>query len=362
MMKKVLFIDRDGTIIKEPADEQIDSYEKLEFLPGVIGALAQISRQTDYQLVMVTNQDGLGTASFSEADFWPVHNLMLRILKAEGIEFDEILIDRSFPADKAPTRKPETGLLTHYLKGNYDLSQSFVIGDRKSDVQLAQNLGAKAIFMGSGDDAAVLSSSSWQEIEQFLTGQPRIASYRRKTSETDIDLQLNLDGKGQADIHTGLGFFDHMLEQIARHGNLDLKVQVRGDLEIDEHHTIEDVGLALGSVFAEALGSKKGIERYGFVLPMDESKAEVSLDFGGRPWLIWEADFQREMIGQVPTEMFEHFFKSFSDTAACNLHIKARGKNEHHKIEGIFKAFARAIKRAKNKTAEGEIPSTKGSL
>ncbi len=363
-MKKVLFIDRDGTLVIEPPiDYQLDSLEKLEFYPGVFQYLTKIVTELDYKLVMVTNQDGLGTDSFPENTFWPAHNKMLQAFKNEGIEFDEILIDRSFPADNAPTRKPRTGLLTHYMKGDYDLANSYVLGDRKTDIQLAENLGAKGIFLSDEDyPTAALCTKSWKAIYQFLKGQPRTSEVIRKTKETDILIRLNLDGEGKSSLSTGLGFFDHMLQQIARHGNMDLEVKVKGDLEIDEHHTIEDVAIALGESFLLALGSKKGIERYGFLLPMDDCLAQVAIDFGGRPWLVWEADFKREMIGKMPTEMFMHFFKSFSDNAKCNLNIKSEGDNEHHKIESIFKAFAKAIRNAVAKTTNYAIPSTKGSL
>ncbi len=361
-MKKVLFIDRDGTLILEPTDKQIDSFEKLEFYPGAISNLARIAKQLDYELVMVSNQDGLGTDSFPEDTFWPVHNLMMKTLEGEGIRFAEVLIDRSFPADNAPTRKPRTGLLTHFIKGNYDLKNSFVIGDRKTDVELAENLGAKAIFIFNEKTDCSLTTTSWDEIYRFLKTQPRVGSIHRKTSETDIKVELNLDGSGKSSMETGLGFFDHMLEQLAKHGNMDLSVKVAGDLHIDEHHTIEDVALALGEAFDHALGSRKGIQRYGFLLPMDDCLAQVAIDFGGRPWCVWEANFQREKIGEMPTEMFSHFFKSFSDKARCNLNIKAEGQNEHHKIEAIFKAWARAIRMAVSQTEDGAMPSTKGVL
>lgn len=361
-MKKVLFIDRDGTIIKEPADEQIDSIEKLEFLPGVLSNLGRIAKELDYRLVMVTNQDGLGTDSFPEETFWPAHNCMLRTLESEGIVFDEILIDRSFPADHAPTRKPRTGLLTHYLKGDFDLAQSYVIGDRASDVELAENLRAKAIRIGEQpEQGAALTTQDWSAIYRFLKGQDRIGRVTRNTSETQIDVTVNLDG-GPTKINTGLGFFDHMLEQLSRHGNIGVEVSVQGDLHIDEHHTIEDTALALGQAFDQALGARKGIQRYGFLLPMDDCLAQVAIDFGGRPWLVWAADFKREKVGDMPTEMFMHFFKSFSDTARCNLNIRAEGDNEHHKIEAIFKAWARAIRMAVQRTDDGSLPSTKGVL
>jgi imidazoleglycerol-phosphate dehydratase/histidinol-phosphatase len=361
-MRKVLFIDRDGTIILEPEDQQIDSFEKLAFYPGAISTLARIAKELDYTLVMVTNQDGLGTASFPEDTFWPAHNLMMGILESEGIRFSEVLIDKSLPADNAPTRKPGTVLLTHYIKGDYDLKNSYVIGDRLTDVQLAKNLGSQAIFIGKDKADCVLTTTSWAEIFAFLKGQPRTAIVHRKTNETDIRVELNLDGGGKADISTGLGFFDHMLEQLARHGKMGLTVRVSGDLHIDEHHTIEDVGLALGEAFDRALGSRKGIQRYGFLLPMDDCLAQVAIDFGGRPWSVWEAEFKREKIGEMPTEMFSHFFKSFSDKARCNLNIKAEGQNEHHKIEAIFKAWAKAIAMAVSPTDDGNLPSTKGLL
>ncbi|MFT4061693.1 MAG: bifunctional histidinol-phosphatase/imidazoleglycerol-phosphate dehydratase HisB [Edaphocola sp.] len=361
--KKVLFIDRDGTLIIEPPEDfQVDSLEKLEFYPGVFTWLGRIARELDYELVMVTNQDGLGTDSFPENTFWPAHDKMLAGLKNEGILFSEILIDRSFPHENNPNRKPGTGMLAHYLKGNYDLANSYVIGDRLTDVQLAKNMGTKAIYMGHESSDAAFSTQSWQAIYEYLGSQPRTATVRRNTNETKINVRINLDGSGKANIHTGLGFFDHMLEQIAKHGQMDLAIEVDGDVHIDEHHTVEDTALALGSAFLQALGSKKGIERYGFLLPMDDCLAQVAIDFGGRPWLVWEAQFNREKIGEMPTEMFYHFFKSFSDTARCNLNIKAEGNNEHHKIEAIFKAFAKVIKMAVSRTGNFSIPSTKGVL
>lgn len=363
-MKKVLFIDRDGTLIVEPPqDYQVDSLEKLEFCPKVFRNLAKIDRELDYELVMVTNQDGLGTSSFPEDSFWPAQNKMIQAFKNEGIEFSEILIDKSFPEEKLPSRKPGTALLTHYIKGDYDLENSYVIGDRNSDVQLAENLGAKAIcFNEKPHEKAVLSTADWNTIYTFLSSQPRQAETIRQTNETEIYLALNLDGSGKNSISTGLGFYDHMLQQIAKHGKMDLNLKVKGDLSVDEHHTMEDTALVLGETFVKALGRKKGIERYGFTLPMDDSLAQVALDFGGRPWIVWEAGFQREMIGEVPTEMFFHFFKSFSDAAKCNLNIKAEGTNEHHKIEAIFKAFARSLKMAVQKSGDFSIPSTKGVL
>lgn len=371
-MKKVLFIDRDGVLIVEPADQQIDSLEKLEFVPGVFTWLGKIASETDYELVMVTNQDGLGTSSFPEETFWPAHNKLLNALKNEGIVFSKIFIDKSFSHENKPTRKPGTAMLTEFFNESYDLKNSFVIGDRLTDVQLAKNLGAKGILMNDGrlkeqlnlqqlDDTCVLMTIQWKDIYTFLTKPNRSASVKRTTKETDIDIKLNLDGTGKANIHTGLAFFDHMLDQLARHGNVDLDIQVKGDLHIDEHHTIEDTALALGEAFLKALGDKRGIERYGFCLPMDDCLAQVALDFGGRPWLVWDAEFKREKIGEMPTEMFLHFFKSFSDTSKSNLNIKAEGTNEHHKIEAIFKAFAKAIKMAVKK--EGNLlPSTKGTL
>lgn len=362
-MKKILFIDRDGTLILEPKDEQIDSFAKLEFYPQVFQYLSRIAKELEYELVMVTNQDGLGTDSYPEETFWPVHNFILKAFENEGVKFSEILIDRSFPQENLPTRKPGTSMLTHYLKGSYDMEHSYVIGDRKTDVQLAKNLGCKAVYLNvdKAEDAD-LCTSGWAEIYTFLKSQPRKGTVERKTSETDIFVEVNLDGTGKSAVSTGLGFFDHMLEQIARHGNLDLTIRVNGDLHIDEHHTIEDVGIALGEAFTQSLGKKKGIERYGFLLPMDDCLAQVALDFGGRTWLVWNVDFKREKIGDVPTEMFVHFFKSFSDNAKCNLNIKAEGENEHHKIEAIFKAFAKAIKMAVKRNENQGIPSTKGVL
>ena len=362
-MKKVLFIDRDGTIIEEPADEQVDSFDKMVFLPGAITCLSKIARETDYELVLVSNQDGLGTASYPEDTFWPVQNLMIRTLKGEGVEFREIFIDKTRPEDNAPTRKPGTAMLVQYLAKGIDMDSSYVIGDRLTDIQLAKNLGCKAIFINndSSPDAA-LCTTDWNEIYSFLKRLPRTATVKRETSETRIGIKLNLDGTGKSSIHTGLGFFDHMLEQIARHGNVDLEIKAEGDLSVDEHHTVEDVALSLGEAFLRALGGKKGIERYSFILPMDDCLAEVALDFGGRPWLIWEAEFKREKIGEIPTELFFHFFKSFSDSAKCNLNIKAGGDNEHHKIEAIFKAFSKAIKMAARQTDNFNLPSTKGAL
>ena len=364
-MKKVLFIDRDGTIIREPDDEQIDSLEKLEFIPKVLSNLRKIAEETDYRLVMVTNQDGLGTESFPEDAFWPAHRKMLSILEGEGIHFDEILIDRTFEHDNAPTRKPGTALLTHYLEGDYNLAQSFVIGDRLSDVQLAKNLGTQAIFLSTNSsDEATLSTSDWDEIYRHLRLPVRTAQVVRTTKETDIRVLLTLDGQGTTHVDTGLGFFDHMLDQLGKHSGADLQVKVDGDLHIDEHHTIEDTALALGEAYSQAIGDKKGIARYGFLLPMDDALAQVAIDFSGRPWLVWEAEFRREKVGDMPTEMFFHFFKSFSDAAKCNLNMQAQGDNEHHKIEALFKAFAKSIKMAVQRDVKNPdaLPSTKGVL
>lgn len=372
-MQRLLFIDRDGTLIVEPQpDQQVDSLEKLEFLPGVVFALARIVRELDYELVLVTNQDGLGTASFPEETFWPAQQKMIQLFENEGIVFRSVHIDRSFPKDNLPTRKPGAAMLTAYLEGSFDLANSYVIGDRLTDVQLAKNLGAQAIFLRNQDDPAgrekdiTLVADHWEQIYQFLKLPPRRVQHRRTTRETDLVVELNLDGAGRSDIHTGLGFFDHMLDQLARHGGLDLSVSATGDLHIDEHHTIEDTALALGEAFALALGDKRGLERYGnaeYDVPMDDALARVALDFGGRPWLVWNASFQREKIGEMPTEMFFHFFKSFSDAARCNLNICVEGQNEHHKIEAIFKAWARAIKMAVRRDPNSrELPSTKGVL
>jgi imidazoleglycerol-phosphate dehydratase/histidinol-phosphatase len=371
-MKRALFIDRDGTLILEPPDEQIDSLEKLEFYPGVFHGLGKIARQLDYELVMITNQDGLGTDRFPESTFWPAHQKMMRALEGEGIKFSEVLIDRSFPHENRPTRKPGTGLLTSYLTGDYDLSQSYVIGDRITDIQLAKNIGAKGILINNGSLEATLQkaglegdcskiTTSWDDIYRVVLGE-RLAYVKRTTKETDIHVVINLDGSGQSKVATGLGFFDHMLDQIAKHGQIDLQISVKGDLHIDEHHTIEDTALALGEAFGKALGNKIGLERYGFLLPMDDCLAQVAIDFGGRPWLVWEADFKREKIGEMPTEMFYHFFKSFTDTARCNLNIQAQGSNEHHKIEAIFKGFAKAIRQAIKRNDSNQLPSTKGTL
>jgi imidazoleglycerol-phosphate dehydratase/histidinol-phosphatase len=377
-MKPVLFIDRDGTLIKEPADEQIDSFEKLEFYPKVFQYLSKIAKELNFEIVMITNQDGLGTDVYPEDTFWPVHNFVIKSFEAEGVVFKEQFIDRTFAKDNAPTRKPNTGLLTKYFRRDYDLANSFVIGDRLTDVELAKNLGAKGIFINDNtnlgtDEVTVtnselepfiaLETNDWEEIYRFLKATERIGSIERNTNETKIKIDLNLDGTGKSNIDTGIAFFDHMLDQIARHGQLDLNIKVDGDLEVDEHHTIEDTAIALGEVFATTLGNKLGIERYGFCLPMDDCLAQVAIDFGGRNWLVWEADFKREMIGKMPTEMFYHFFKSFTDGAKCNLNIKVEGKNEHHKIEAIFKAFAKAVKMAVKQDVDKMIlPSTKGVL
>lgn len=363
MAKKVLFIDRDGTLIKEPADFQIDSFDKLVFVPHMISSLARIARELDFELVMVSNQDGLGTGSFPEDTFHPVQNFILDVLKNEGVVFADIFIDRSFEHENLPTRKPGTAMLGKYVHGNYDLAGSYVIGDRITDVQLAENLGARSIFIGSNAPAqATFATEDWQLIYSYLKSVPRKSSVSRKTTETEISIELNLDGQGKASIQTGLGFFDHMLHQLARHGGMDLSVAVKGDLNIDEHHTVEDTAIVLGEAFLKALGSAKAIERYAFVLPMDDCLAQVAVDLGGRPWLAWDARFSREKIGDVPTEMFSHFFKTFSDHARCNLNIKADGDNEHHKIESIFKAFARSLKGAVTRTENFTIPSTKGTL
>jgi imidazoleglycerol-phosphate dehydratase/histidinol-phosphatase len=377
-MKSVLFIDRDGTLIREPADEQIDSFEKLDFYPKVFQCLSKIAKELNFEIVMITNQDGLGTEVYPEDTFWPVHNFVVKTFEQEGVLFKEQFIDRTFAKDNAPTRKPNTGLLTKYFSEDYDLANSFVIGDRLTDVELAKNLGAKGIFINDNtnlgtdeltvsnnelQDYISLETNDWEAIYRFLKTSERIGSIERNTNETKIKIDLNLDGTGKSTIDTGIAFFDHMLDQIARHGQLDLDIKVNGDLQVDEHHTIEDTAIALGEVFATTLGNKLGIERYGFSLPMDDCLAQVAIDFGGRNWLVWDADFQREMIGKMPTEMFYHFFKSFTDGAKCNLNIKVEGTNEHHKIEAIFKAFAKAIKMAVKQDVEKMIlPSTKGML
>ena len=381
MAKRVLFIDRDGTLIYEaPPTYQLDSFDKLTFYPDVFKYLRRIVEELDYELVMITNQDGLGAPIFPEATFWPLQDFIIKSMENEGIKFGEVLIDRTFPAENAPTRKPGIGMLEKYFdKSEYDLEHSFVIGDRLTDIQLAKNLGAKGIWMNAEPDlgatdiamdlaglrrnTVALESTSWQKIYEFLKLGLRVVSHERNTKETKIAIQLNLDGSGKGNINTGLGFFDHMLDQIARHGNIDLSIQTIGDLHIDEHHTIEDTGIALGEAFAKGLADKHGLERYGFCLPMDDCEAHASIDFGGRNWIVWEAEFSREKIGEMPTEIFYHFFKSFSDAAKCNLNIKATGQNEHHKIEAIFKAFAKAIKMAvKRDPLKNFLPSTKGTL
>lgn len=357
MKKQILFIDRDGTLIEEPEDEQIDSFGKLKFTRGVFRNLGFIRSNLDFEFVMVSNQDGLGTSSFPEDTFWPVHNFILQTLESEGITFDEILIDRHFPEDNAPTRKPQTGLVNKYIDNpDYDIEHSYVIGDRETDALFAQNIGCKSLILGK-------NGITWDKIAELLFAGERIAEVKRTTKETDIYIKLNLDGNGQCDIHTGLGFFDHMLEQIGKHGMMDLTIHTKGDLDVDEHHTIEDTALALGECISKALGDKRGIERYGYCLPMDDCLCQVALDFGGRPWLVWDAEFHREKVGEMPTEMFLHFFKSLSDAAHMNLNIKAEGENEHHKIEGIFKALARSLKMAVHRDIyHYELPSTKGTL
>jgi len=377
-MKKVLFIDRDGTLVKEPGDYQLDALEKLAFYPEVFMYLGRIQRELDFELVMVTNQDGLGTDRFPEATFWPTQEFVIKAFENEGIRFSEICIDRSFPEENLPTRKPGTGMLTAYMENaDYDLSKSFVIGDRLTDMEMAANLGSKGIFLTKNialgaeevqsneraEQAIACRTEDWKDIYAFLKLIPRTVERQRKTNETDIQIKLQIDGSGQSKIHTGIAFFDHMLDQLARHGGMDIELSVHGDLEVDEHHTIEDTAIVLGEAFGAALQDKLGMERYGFCLPMDDCLAQVAIDFGGRNWLVWEADFKREMIGGMPTEMFFHFFKSFSDGAKANLNIKAEGSNEHHKIEAIFKAFAKAIKVAVRRDPDKMIlPSTKGSL
>ncbi|MCX2451385.1 bifunctional histidinol-phosphatase/imidazoleglycerol-phosphate dehydratase HisB [Pedobacter sp. PLR] len=377
-MKKVLFIDRDGTLINEPPDEQIDSFEKLEFYPRSLYYLSKIARELDYELVMVTNQDGLGTDSHPEVNFWPVHNFVMSTFANEGVVFNEVIIDKTFAHENAPTRKPNIGLLQHFLTADYDLKNSFVIGDRINDIILAKNLGAKAIWLCNNlqlganenldkiealNEYIALKTQNWEDIYTMLKAGTRTIHHERNTNETKISIDIDLDGTGKAEISTGLNFFDHMLDQIARHGSIDLKIKTNGDLHIDEHHTIEDTGIALGEAFAKAIGNKLGLERYGFCLPMDDCLAQAAIDFGGRSWIVWDAEFKREKVGDMPTEMFYHFFKSFSDAAKCNLNIKAEGENEHHKIEAIFKAFAKAIKMAIKRDAEKLVlPSTKGVL
>jgi imidazoleglycerol-phosphate dehydratase / histidinol-phosphatase len=378
MKKRVLFIDRDGTLIKEPVDEQIDAFDKLIFYPKVFQYMSKICKELDFEIVMITNQDGLGTEIYPENSFWPVHDFVIDAFKNEGVVFDEQFIDRTFAKENAPTRKPNTGLLTKYFSEDYDLENSFIIGDRLTDIELAKNLNAKGIYINDNTNLGTneitvkreelnnyiaLETNDWEEIYRFLKVKERTGSIKRNTNETKIEIDLNLDGTGKSNIDTGLAFFDHMLDQIARHGQLDLNIKVNGDLEVDEHHTIEDTAIALGELFNKVLSSKLGIERYGFCLPMDDCLAQVAIDFGGRNWLVWEANFKREMIGKMPTEMFLHFFKSFTDGAKCNLNIKAEGTNEHHKIEAIFKAFAKAIKMAVKRDVEKMIlPSTKGML
>ncbi len=372
-MKTALFIDRDGTLVIEPPiDYQLDSLEKLEFYPKVFNNLHFIKKNLDFEFVMVTNQDGLGTASFPEETFWPVQNKILKAFENEGVTFDDILIDRSFPEDNAPTRKPRTGMLGKYLSEEYDLTNSFVIGDRLTDIELAKNLGCKGILLNDENllserkdlqDVCMLATTDWDKITEILFAKERRAIVQRTTKETDIYVEINVDGGGKTDISTGLHFFDHMLEQIGKHSGMDLKILVKGDLNVDEHHTIEDTGIALGEAIYKALGDKRGIERYGFCLPMDDCLCTVALDFGGRPWLVWNTEFHREKVGDMPTEMFMHFFKSLSDSARMNLNINAEGNNEHHKIEGIFKALARALKMAiKRDIFHYELPSTKGTL
>jgi len=363
MMKKTLFIDRDGTILKEPADMQIDSLEKFEFLPGVICALSAITRETDFELVMVTNQDGLGSPTFPEKEFLPPHEMMVNILKGEGVNFAGIFIDRSFESDYSPCRKPGTAMLAQYLAQGIDLSSSFVIGDRPTDMALAGNLGCKAIYLGDDPvDEAALCTTSWNEIARYLKKIPRSAAVKRETNETRIEAEVIIDGTGQSNINTGIGFLDHMLDQIARHSNIDINLKAEGDLSVDAHHLTEDVAIVLGKAVNTALGSRRGIGRYGFTLPMDDSLAQVAIDLGGRPWLTWDVSYRSERIGNIPSEMFSHFFKSFSDTAKCNIHISAAGENEHHKTEAIFKAFARALKMAVAASENSNMPSTKGEL
>jgi imidazoleglycerol-phosphate dehydratase/histidinol-phosphatase len=367
-MKKILFIDRDGTIIREPDDFQVDVLEKLSFIQGAITELSAIVRATEFLLVMVTNQDGMGTERFPETAFWPAQNFVLQTLEGEGVRFADVFIDRSFPHENAPTRKPGTGMLGKYMTGEYDLANSYVIGDRPTDVELAKNLGTKAIYIRNANfplvddfDIEVHSVESWAEIGELLIKRPRRATHNRNTKETQITIDISLDGSGKADITTGIAFFDHMLEQIARHGGFDLTIKANGDLAVDEHHTIEDTAITLGEAFAAAVGDKRGIGRYGFCLPMDDCLAQVAVDLGGRNWCEWDAEFKREKIGEMPTEMFFHFFKSFSDAAKCNLNIKAEGTIEHHKIEAIFKAFARALRMAVMREGT-ELPTTKGIL
>jgi imidazoleglycerol-phosphate dehydratase/histidinol-phosphatase len=381
MAKKLLLIDRDGTLINEaPPTYQLDSFDKLSFYPNVFEYMTKIATELDYELVMITNQDGMGTDAFPEHTFWPVQNFVMKSFESEKVIFSNVLIDKTFPHENAPTRKPATGMLTQYINNEaYDLANSYVIGDRITDIQLAKNLGCKGIWLNVDEslgaaeiqdtvdalkkDTIALSTPNWKDIYEFLKQPARISAHVRKTNETNISIQLNLDGTGKSDINTGLHFFDHMLHQVARHSGVDLQLLCEGDLHIDEHHTMEDTAIALGEVFAKALGEKRGIERYGFLLPMDDCLAQAAIDFGGRPWLVWKVKFKRNRIGDVPTEMFEHFFKSFTDAAKCNLNIKAKGENEHHKIESVFKAFAKAIKMAvKRDIKNNQLPSTKGML
>jgi imidazoleglycerol-phosphate dehydratase/histidinol-phosphatase len=381
MAKKLLLIDRDGTLINEaPPTYQLDSFDKLSFYPNVFEYMTKIATELDYELVMITNQDGMGTDAFPEHTFWPVQNFVMKSFESEKVIFSNVLIDKTFPPENAPTRKPGTGMLTQYINNEaYDLANSYVIGDRITDIQLAKNLGCKGIWLNVDEslgaaeiqdtvdalkeDTIALSTPNWKDIYEFLKQPARISAHVRKTNETNISIQLNLDGTGKSDIKTGLHFFDHMLHQVARHSGVDLQLLCEGDLHIDEHHTMEDTAIALGEAFAKALGEKRGIERYGFLLPMDDCLAQAAIDFGGRPWLVWKVKFKRNRIGDVPTEMFEHFFKSFTDAAKCNLNIKAKGENEHHKIESVFKAFAKAIKMAvKRDINNNQLPSTKGML
>ncbi len=372
-MKRVLFIDRDGTLIVEPPDQQVDSLEKLEFVPGAITALHAVARSGIYELVMVTNQDGLGTSSFPEETFWPAHEKMMRTLRGEGIEFKEVLIDRSLPEENKPTRKPGTAMINHYQNDAYDLSHSYVVGDRLTDLQLAKNIGAQGILLASAslkdevarqglEGSCVLITEQWEDIRSRLLGRERRAFVQRKSKETDVTVELKLNTPVESNIETGLGFFNHLLDQLARHGNMDLRIKTLGDLHIDEHHTVEDTALALGEAFRQALEGKRGLARYGFCLPMDDCLAQVAVDFGGRPWLVWQAEFRREKIGDLPTELFFHFFKSFSDAALCTLNIQVEGTNEHHKIESVFKAFARAVRMAVHDDATNLLPTTKGML
>lgn len=372
-MKRALFIDRDGTLIEEPLSEQVDNFEELRYMPGVFTHLGRITRLLPFELVMVTNQDGLGTPAYPEKTFWPVQNRMLETFEQEGIHFSEIFIDKSYDFENLPTRKPGTGMLQKYMQGDYDLAGSFVIGDRTTDIRLAANLGCKGIFLGTeerwslraqpGDEEqCALKALAWKEIADYLIKRERFADVHRMTKETDIRIKVALYGEGKADVSTGIGFFDHMLGQLARHSGCDLEIKVKGDLEVDEHHTVEDTALVLGQAFRQAWGELKGMNRYGFVLPMDDSQASVSIDLGGRPYLNWKTRFLREKVGELPTELIPHFFRSFTDGARCTLHIEATGENEHHKTEAIFKALAKCLKQAIAIDTEGIIPSTKGSI